>query len=112
MIYSDMSDFEVDESRRQFEAEFRKVYGTDPNIDLLLEQYNHGTDEDPDIGYYSLAARDAWQWWQASRQAIEIETPPRINEIHLRQPKEVEDMWLHRLKFAVESAGLKIKEVP
>ena len=101
-----------DESRRQFEECFRAKYKNDPDFEILLEQHNYGTEEDPDFDYYFLVTRNAWYWWQASRQAIEIETPPRINEIHLRQPKEVEDMWLHRLKFAVESAGLKIKGEP
>ena len=118
MIYSEVSDFVIDESRRQFEAEFRKVYGTDPNIDLLLEQYNHGTDEDPDIGYYSLAARDAWQWWQASRQAIEI-TPPE--PITTREALDAgyygdyaagRDDGIEDTLKVVRAAGLKIKGEP
>ena len=91
----------MDESRRQFE-EWIVNSG-------LSEFVNMGRCLNGDDEYIAWDMQLAFKAWQASRQAIEIETPPRINEIHLRQPKEVEDMWLHRLKFAVESAGLKIK---
>lgn len=70
-----ISPLKVEDSRADFEAEFRKQYSFDKHLDLLLEMYNHGTDEEPDIDYYSLAARDAWKWWQASRAAIVIEPP-------------------------------------
>lgn len=63
------------DSRSEFEAEFRKQYAFDKHLDLLLEMYNHGTDEEPEIDYYSLAARDAWKWWQASRAAIVVDLP-------------------------------------
>ena len=59
----------MDESRRQFEEWFRFKYKNDPHMDILLERYNHGTEEEPDFDYYSLAARDAWYWWRASRIA-------------------------------------------
>jgi hypothetical protein len=72
------SPLKVEDSRADFEAEFRKRYSFDKHLDLLLEMYNHGTDEEPDIDYYSLAARDAWKWWQASRAAIVIELPEGI----------------------------------
>jgi hypothetical protein len=62
------------DSRQQFEAEFRKANAADPRCEWLLQMYNHGTDEDPEIDYYSLAARDAWKWWQASRASIVVDT--------------------------------------
>ncbi|HDL7186370.1 TPA: hypothetical protein PXM64_001023 [Yersinia enterocolitica] len=62
-------------SREEFEAEFRKQHDGQPHIEMLLEMYNHGTDEEPEIDYYSLDARDAWKWWQASREIIEVELP-------------------------------------
>lgn len=58
----------MDESRRQFEECFRAKYKNDPDFEILLEQHNHGTEEDPDFDYYFLVTRNAWYWWQASRQ--------------------------------------------
>ncbi|HDL8447473.1 TPA: hypothetical protein PXR41_004461 [Yersinia enterocolitica] len=50
---------DITKSREEFEAEFRKQYAGQPHIEMLLEMYNHGTDEEPEIDYYSLDARDA-----------------------------------------------------
>ncbi|MHA3468404.1 hypothetical protein ACX1HV_06500 [Yersinia enterocolitica] len=66
---------DITKSREDFEAEFRKQHAGQPHIEMLLEMYNHGTDEEPEIDYYSLDARDAWKWWQASREIIEVELP-------------------------------------
>ncbi|CNK28044.1 Uncharacterised protein [Yersinia frederiksenii] len=62
-------------SREDFEAEFRKQRAGQLHIEMLLEMYNHGTEEEPEIDYYSLDARDAWKWWQASRASIAVELP-------------------------------------
>lgn len=61
--------------RDQFEKAFRKPHQnqTEKSLDILLEWYNHGTEEEPEWGYYSLAARDAFFWWQASREALKAE---------------------------------------
>ena len=98
----------MDESRRQFEEWAGHRYGKD-ELQIKPDEDEPGEYSDE---YVNHLVQGEWEAWQESRQAIEIETPPRINGIHLRQPKEVEDMWLHRLKFAVESAGLKIKGEP
>ncbi len=66
---------DITKSREEFEAEFRKQHAGQPHIEMLLEMYNHGTDEEPEIDYYSLDARDAWKWWQASREGIAVELP-------------------------------------
>lgn len=71
------SPLKVEDSRAHFEAEFRKQYSFDKHLDLLLGMYNHGTDEEPDIDYYSLAARDAWKWWQASRSSVVVTLPEK-----------------------------------
>lgn len=68
---------DITKSREDFEAEFRKQHAGQPHIEMLLEMYNHGTDEEPEIDYYSLDARDAWKWWQASRESIEVKLPQR-----------------------------------
>jgi len=61
--------------REQFEQAFRKLHQnqTEKSLDILLEWHNHGTEEEPEWSYYSLAARDAFFWWQASREAIKAE---------------------------------------
>jgi hypothetical protein len=69
---------DITKSREEFEAEFRKQHAGNAYIEMLLKMYNHGTDEDPEIDYYSLAARDAWKWWQASRESLVVEFPERL----------------------------------
>ncbi len=66
---------DITKSREAFEAEFRKQHAGNRYIEMLLKMYNHGTDEDPEIDYYSLAARTAWKWWQASRENIVLDLP-------------------------------------
>ena len=34
-----------------------------------------------------------------ARKATDCIMPPRIEDIHLRSPKEVEGMWMHRVKW-------------
>ncbi|ALX94858.1 hypothetical protein AV650_15440 [Serratia fonticola] len=67
------------ESRSQFEAEFKRRHSFVPeaSMALMLEQYNFGTDEDPLWGYYSLSARDAWEWWKVSRESLVVDLPQR-----------------------------------
>lgn len=99
-----------DESRKQFEECFRAKYKNDPDFDILLEQHNHGTEEDPDIDYYSLAARDAWHWWQASRQAIEIDLPKACAGDEYFIDGVFQPMRYERdVERALSAAGLKIK---
>lgn len=97
------SPLKVEDSRADFEAEFRKQYSFDKHLDLLLEMYNHGTDEEPDIDYYSLAARDAWKWWQASRAAIVVELPEWFvsDAIAVYDRDKIED--------ALNAAGITVK---
>lgn len=98
------SPLKVEDSRADFEAEFRKQYSFDKHLDLLLEMYNHGTDEEPDIDYYSLAARDAWKWWQASRAAIVVELPEPYDDGH-------GNLWLPQdaTAYGIRAAGITVK---
>jgi hypothetical protein len=78
-------------SREQFEEIFRKAY---PNIpqshkDTMLEWYNHGTDDEPEWGYYSLLARQAFEWWELSRKAVEVESTTQ----HVAQEKSKPYAW-------------------
>lgn len=93
-----------DEGRADFEVEFRRVFNVDPKVQMLLELFNHGTDEDPDFDYYSLAARDAWKWWRAGRaamlqaepQSAPQNIPENIPDGYALVPVEpTEDMVIH-----------------
>ncbi|ENB6684385.1 hypothetical protein ABEH50_000764 [Yersinia enterocolitica] len=93
---------DITKSREEFEAEFRKQYAGQPHIEMLLEMYNHGTDEEPEIDYYSLDARDAWKWWQASREIIEVELPEP--GYYYRTSQFAVDVY-----EALRTAGIRIK---
>lgn len=57
--------------RAKFEEEFKRRHCNIPasSMRLMLEQYNHGTDLNPDVGYWSQVAREAWDWWHLAWQA-------------------------------------------
>lgn len=113
------SPLKVEDSRADFEAEFRKQYSFDKHLDLLLEMYNHGTDEEPDIDYYSLAARDAWKWWQASRTAIALDIDwPEANDDTWKEGVEGayamghedgKDKVVIAVRQAIRAAGITVK---
>ncbi|MEX2986845.1 hypothetical protein [Serratia fonticola] len=65
------------ESRSQFEAEFKRRHSDMPasRMNALLRIHNFGTDEDPELDYYSLRARDAWEWWQKGRESLVVALP-------------------------------------
>lgn len=67
----------MDKLREEFEAEFKRRNCNVPasRIKTMLELYNYGTEENPDWDYYSLDARHAFEWWQASRASIVVELP-------------------------------------
>lgn len=56
-------------SREQFESIFLKLR---PDDKQLIEMHNHGTAENPEINYFSLAIQDACGWFELGRKhAIE-----------------------------------------
>lgn len=94
------------EIRSQFEAEFRQRHSFVPeaSMAMMLEQYNFGTDEEPDWGYYSLAARDAWEWWTASRDNLVAELPDEDDYVM----DEALDC-LRDCKQSLRAIGIRIK---
>ncbi|MEQ5075329.1 hypothetical protein ABN197_15420 [Providencia alcalifaciens] len=52
----------MDKSRQQFEEEFRKHSTLDKDDIFKIDS---GSDD-----YYYLATRQAWFWWQASRESL------------------------------------------
>ncbi|EPN3557288.1 hypothetical protein ACTW2I_001608 [Cronobacter sakazakii] len=84
----------MDKNREQFEEWYLRRWGhTEDNHDTLFEMGPY------DDCYYRLGVRMAYDAWQASRAAVEIEIP------------EVLDYWLGREGFAesIRAAGLKVK---
>jgi hypothetical protein len=45
-----------------------------------------------------------------SRKITDCAMPPRIENIHLRSPKEVENMWRHRVKWLCAQFGVKVHD--
>ncbi|MBQ0364986.1 hypothetical protein [Providencia rettgeri] len=60
----------MDKSRQQFEEEFKKRVEL-PTSDIF--KINDDTGE-----YYYMTPRQAWCWWQASRESLEVELPDCI----------------------------------
>ncbi|WP_449489538.1 hypothetical protein [Yersinia pseudotuberculosis] len=97
---------DITKSQKDFEAEFRKQYAGHSHIEIMLEMHNHGTDEKPEIDYYSLAARNAWKWWQASRESIEIDLE-HLGYIQIEEGVFCLDY--HTVKALLTSSGIRIK---
>jgi hypothetical protein len=106
------------ESRKQFEAEFKRRHCdiSASRMNTLLKIHNFGTDEDPDMDYYSLRARDAWEWWQKGRESlvVEIDTYTEFEIEHIASPeKEGYSLgWIDGRNYAarqVRAIGIRIK---
>ncbi|EOZ9063022.1 hypothetical protein ACUII0_002524 [Providencia rettgeri] len=60
----------MDKSRQQFEEEFKDCNSLD--VDDPFRIWDEIND------YYYLETRQAWFWWQASRESLEVELPELI----------------------------------
>ncbi|WP_201284507.1 hypothetical protein [Enterobacter roggenkampii] len=91
----------MDESRKAFEQWYLLNWGhTEDNHEALFEVSScHGD-------YYRLGVRMAYDAWQASRAAIEIELPEWFS------PNDCGDraMWSDAVEKAILAAGIKVKE--
>lgn len=98
-------------SREQFEATFRKAYPDIPQShkDTMLEWYNHGTDDEPDWGYYSLLARQAFEWWALSREALVVELPTRVDCCNVPFAAHSWNACLEESEKRIRAAGIKVK---
>lgn len=86
----------MDKSRQQFEEEFRKHSTLDKDDIFKIDS------ESDD--YYYLATRQAWYWWQASRESLEVELP---------EPFIANETWCYDedlVNQALISNGVKIKD--
>lgn len=89
----------MDKSRQQFEEEFKGCNSLDVDDPFRI------WDEIDD--YYYLETRQAWFWWQTSRESLEVELP---------MEQEVIDGYeigfniaVNRVKDILTSNGVKIK---
>lgn len=104
------------DSREQFEKYYlkkhpRRFTGKNTIQDIRAIRYGDGYWAEGNCQFHGIS--DEWQAWQeawrAGRAAIEITMPSRIENINLRTPLEVEDMWKHRLIYAAKEAGITVK---
>ncbi|WP_432367050.1 hypothetical protein ACRG00_15825 [Cronobacter sakazakii] len=99
----------MDKSREQFEEWYLRRWGhTEDNHDTLFEMGPY------DDCYYRLGVRMAYDAWQASRAAVEIELPP-TTEVHPLGPSaakvfcELHKNTVAECAKAIRAAGLKVK---
>lgn len=45
-----------------------------------------------------------------ARKVTDCIMPPRIKDIHLCSPQEVEDMWMHRVKWLCAQLGVTVHD--
>ena len=89
------------ESRSQFEAEFKRQHSyIADDLEALFKQYNFGTEEEPDYNYHSLAVRDAWEWWQKSRESLVVELPIGVGR---------ENDGIQEFAKSIRAIGIRIK---
>lgn len=92
----------MDESRKQFEAEIEHSYGED----FLV------VNDDGD--YANWITADLWEFWQASRAAIEINLPEGELVYSTATDTYGEDGCLmlpvEMISRILDSAGIKVKE--
>lgn len=100
----------MDESRKAFEQWYLLSWGhTEDNHETLFEI-------GPDDGlYYRLGVRLAYNAWQASRAAIEIELPSGATKDDKRLECETShegsfNLCLYHASNAIRAAGIKVKE--
>ncbi|HHN5906582.1 TPA: hypothetical protein ACRRD7_000615 [Enterobacter hormaechei] len=95
----------MDESRKQFEWWYLLNWGhTEDNEDSMFEvDTRHGN-------YQRLGVRMAYDAWQASRAAIEINLPPKAESSPYEHYMPHYTMDADSVESAIRAAGIKVKE--
>lgn len=91
----------MDKSRQQFEEEFKKRVEL-PTSDIF--KINDDTGE-----YYYMTPRQAWYWWQASRESLKIELPSESTFLNPCGFNNGYNDALSHCKVILISNGVKIK---
>uniref|UniRef100_UPI001C8EDC1A hypothetical protein n=2 Tax=Yersinia enterocolitica TaxID=630 RepID=UPI001C8EDC1A len=71
-------------------------------VDIMMSEFNNGLNK----MMLAMEARTAWEWWQRSREAINIKLPKK----NIGWDKDEEDCWNNAIDAciaAIHAAGLK-----
>lgn len=80
----------MDESRKQFEEWFKNKYHVSSDVMKIMH----------------IKVEIAWEAWQASRAAIEIELPESFTMHSGRTPY----LYVSEVQSSIRAAGIKVKE--
>lgn len=78
-------------------------------MNALLRIHNFGTEEDPELDYYSLEARDAWEWWQKSRESLVVAMPESCDCCFSEEEKATYDTAVEDCAESIRAIGIRIK---
>ncbi|EKS6455926.1 hypothetical protein MKU79_000353 [Enterobacter hormaechei] len=95
----------MDESRKQFEQEFARRY----KFPCQFDRHQKSGE------YADVRVRASWRMWVASREAIEIELPKKIEREFRDSDMDDERRWGHNdairdCAASIRAAGIKVKE--
>lgn len=90
-------------SREQFEAQIR-LHTDESEIEERLKKANGG------LNYAHPETDVAWIWWQASREAVEVQLPDRRDYEETLSDHELGfNIALELCAEAIRAAGIKVK---
>lgn len=91
-------------SREQFEAQIR-LHADENEIEERLATANGG------MNYAHPETDVAWIWWQASREALEVELPSFDKPVKWGAATISIDLYQHKKECeeAIRAAGIKVK---
>ncbi|PNK67781.1 hypothetical protein [Hafnia paralvei] len=89
-------------SREQFEAQIR-LHADENEIEERLATANGG------LNYAHPETDVAWIWWQASREAVEIELPTRVDCCNVPFAAHSWNACLEESEKRIRAAGIKVK---
>lgn len=89
-------------SREQFEAQIR-LHADENEIEERLATANGG------MNYAHPETDVAWIWWQASREAVEVELPTRVDCCNVPFAGYSWNACLEESEKRIRAAGIKVK---
>lgn len=89
-------------SREQFEVQIR-LYTDESEIEERLEKANGG------LNYAHPETDVAWIWWQASREAVEVELPHQVDCCNVPFAAHSWNACLEESEKRIRAAGIKVK---
>lgn len=89
---------DTNKMREQFESFAREV------LDWSDDEFRLASDGK---SYYWGATGEAWVFWQASREAVVVELPPKWNDA-THSNKQAWDCGIDDARMAIEAQGIKV----